>query len=216
MGLPIGFVKLNDEFQLVGILGLRPNNNVLVSPKGSWLSNYIPIGYKYFPFYAAKVEDKKVALAIAQDSGMVQENFTDSLKPFFIEKKLHPDLAQIFSILVKHQKGLQQSKTMCSILLEMDLLEPWEIALNQNDEVINIEGYYRINEQKIRNLDADNLHYLSQEGVLQIAYCQLLSMIHIRGLMKLMHNDPAVNENEIDFTLDEHSGSISMESFDNF
>jgi hypothetical protein len=42
LAMPIGFVKLDDGYQLVAITSLQRGQNLYVAPDGKWLGGYIP------------------------------------------------------------------------------------------------------------------------------------------------------------------------------
>ena len=58
LSLPLGLVKNDTSYNLVVVQGFLPGQNLLVTPQGQWVADYIPVLYRSLPFRLAKANDQ--------------------------------------------------------------------------------------------------------------------------------------------------------------
>src|SRR5690606_39363180 len=85
LAMPIGFVRSDNQYQLVAVQGLAPGKNLFVAPDGRWIGPYVPAAYRGYPFVLANTEDGKRVLCVREDSGLVSEVQGEG-EPFFDEE----------------------------------------------------------------------------------------------------------------------------------
>ena len=200
--LPMAFMR-NDkgDFTLVSVQGFQPGENALVSADGQWHSNYVPSNYRLHPFILVQNDQEQLVLCFNNTHNQIQNN--DSAEPFFTEEgELPPLIKQVFEALVERWNGLKQVQSIAKKLDELELITPWDITLQDNDDNVRVQGFFRIDEEKIAKLSADQLIELRDTGALALAYCQMISMNHLGYLLRMR---AATNEN---------TNSVSMSDLD--
>jgi len=65
------------------------------------------------------------------------------------------------------------------------LIQPWPINLQQGDQVVAVEGLFRIDEAAMNALPDEDFLKLRSTGAFAVAYAQLLSMTQLSALQKL-------------------------------
>lgn len=218
MHMPVGFIKQEDDFVPVAILGLQSGQNLFVAPDGRWIGSYIPAAYRIYPFQLANSTDGQRVLVIDDDSGLVVDSGSNEGEVFFDEDG-NPAraLQDVLDFLVQLQGYKELTQSMSAVLAGHKLIHPWPITIQSEAGERKIEGLYRIDEAALTALPEEAFADLRRAGALPIAYCQLLSMQHLQTLGKLAeaHNntgqlepDVAGGELNLDFLSD--SGTISF------
>lgn len=208
--VPIAFIPHEQSFVPVAVQGLRPEQNLFVRPDGHWIAPYVPAYYRAYPFKLASTDANQLVLCIDMESGLVGEGYSEY---FFDEQgELTKTLIDILKFQQEVYANREATQRICAVLQQNQLIEPWPITVaNANDET-EVQGLYRINEEKFNSLDIDALYDLQQAGALPVIYCQLISMQHIQNLARLAYarnNTPVVHTNK-DINLDFLSDGQSL------
>ena len=183
MYLPIGFIKQEEQFVPVSILGLQPGQNLFIAPDGRWIGGYTPAAYRGYPFQLADTADGQRVLVIDEDSGLVSDSEGE---PFFDEEGNPAQaLKDVLDFLNQVDANRKLTQHICKLLAEHLLIKPWPINLQDSEGERIVEGLYCIDETALNALPAEAFEALRQAGALPIAYCQLLSMQHIQKLGQL-------------------------------
>jgi hypothetical protein len=174
----IGFIKNDNGFETVAILGFHANKSAYVNDKGEWLAAYIPALFRVFPYNLPTNNEGIPVLCI--DSGHLdQPDSTENL--FEIDGGLAAKTAEVLNLLEHCNTGLKQTREATRRLAELNLLVPWEIELASADEkpATNLLGVYRIDENLLNDLDDTTFAGLRESGAIAIAYAQLFSLPQI-------------------------------------
>jgi hypothetical protein len=183
MHLPMGFIKQEELFIPVAILGLLPGQNLFVAPDGRWLGGYTPAAFRAYPFQLANTEDGQRVLVIDEASGLVSDTEGE---PFFDEEgNPAKALKDVLEFLSQVQSNRELTQRICAVLAKHQLIQPWPINVQGDGGERKVEGLFRIDEAAMNALPAEAFGALRQAGALPIAYCQLLSMQHIQMLARL-------------------------------
>ncbi|MDY0136422.1 MAG: SapC family protein [Thiomicrospira sp.] len=203
--IPIAFLpKPNkDGFLLTALQGLQPNQNLLIHPSGKWLIGYIPAQYRGYPFALIPEENSdRLHLCIDMDSGLLCEQLDSDCQAFFDDQGEPSDVVKrTMQFLEMCQAGRTQTQLAVDALAEHELLVPWNIVLKVSDEqTLPLQGLYKIDEKKLKQLSAESVHNLNQRGALSLAYAQLLSEHQLKNLQKLyrLHNQQQNLSEEVD------------------
>ena len=177
------------SYQLVALQGLQANHNLLIHPTNyKWLFGYVPSHYRGYPFALLKdANSDRQVLCFDTDSGLIKEAPSEDTTPFFEQNGQPTQLIKnTLQFLKLRQTGLQQTQAAVNQLSGHNLLTPWNIQLkNQQGDTTPLKGLYKIDEQKLKDLPADQLKQLAQNGSLAIAYAQLLSEARLQNLQKV-------------------------------
>lgn len=181
LSLPLAFAKNDAGYFPVVVQGFITGKNLLVNADGKWLADYVPLLYRSRPFKLAKNPSSQFILCVDEDSGLISE--TAAGYPFFAdEKALADEVNAIAAQLMQFESDRERSAQLCKLLDANGLFEPWVLQLQQEKEILNVEGMYRINEKKLNELAAEPLLEIRRLGGLVICYAQLFSMQHVQQL----------------------------------
>ncbi len=212
MGLPIGFIEDGSGgYILVAIQGLEPGRNLFVGPNRHWRGVYIPEAYRRYPFVTASTEDGTQLLCVDEDSDLVIDG-TEGERFFEEDGEPSKSLVSIQKHMTQYAVNRQTSIRFCKKFVEHKLIKPWEIKIPVEDVVQNIEGYFCIDEDALNSANADTLVDLRDSGALGAAYCQLVSMIHLRALAKLAQKGPSDSTPELNFDELDAGGSLNFDN----
>lgn len=183
MHLPIGFIKQDEQFVPVAILGLPSGQNLFVTPDGRWIGGYTPAAYRGYPFLLATTSDGQRALILDQESDLINETEGE---PFFDEDGTpSQELKGVLDFLNQVDANRIVTQHICKVLAEHLLIKPWPINVQGNEGPRKVEGFYCVDEAAMNALPSETFEALRQVGALPIVYCQLLSMQHIEMLGQL-------------------------------
>jgi hypothetical protein len=219
--MPIGFVKQEAGYQLVAIASLQPGKNLYVAPDGKWLSTYIPSALRAYPFRLLKPENaEKSVLCINEASGLVVESTEEGNAFFDDENQPTQSIKDMLNFLSEVEANLLVTEGAVNALDDADLITPWEINLKQGEEVVPVEGLFRVDEAALNKLDDEDFLAVRKAGGLALAYAQLLSMNQLAVLERLgklrgqiLEQQAAQSEaaNLTGFSLSEDEGSLMFE-----
>lgn len=206
--LPLAFVASGDAFMPVAVLGLTAQTNAFVGANGLWQESYVPAQYRGYPFLIARTEKGEQLFCVNEDSGLVGEQHNQAF--FDAEGNLSPALQKVFDFWVQVEANRVQTQRFAQALKEFDLLEPWEITV-QNEEggSYQVTGLYRVNEQRLNSLSDEVFAQVRASGVLPMLYCQLFSMQHLGKVAQKAAQRIAENESQV--TLTDQKGELDLE-----
>ena len=163
--------------QLHAILGLERDENLFVGENG-WTTRFVPALLD--PVICIDMEDTRVNT----------EQGEDVFLQFGGEA---PYLNYVKKALQTIDSGIQFDKTLYTLVQTMDLLEPVSINIKlSNVEEVTFTDYYTVNQEKLAQLDGDNLAELNQYGVLSLLYFVLSSMGNFQTLIELKNTKSAM------------------------
>ena len=219
--MPIGFVKQEAGYQLVAITSLQLGKNLYVAPDGKWLGAYIPSALRAYPFRLLKPEDaEKSILCINEASGLVVESTEEGNDFFDDENQPVQGIKDIVNLLSQVEASMLVTERAVNALADADLIAPWEINLKQGEEVVPVEGLFRVDEAALNKLDDEDFLTLRKAGGLAVAYGQLFSMSQLAVLERLGVLQGQILEQQVaqteaanltGFSLSEDEGSLSFE-----
>ena len=97
-----------------------------------------------------------------------------------------PYLQEMTSGLDRIHRGLALSKEMFAAFTALDLIDPIKLEVKLSaDEQHSLVGYYSINTDKLRLLDAPSLAGLHRAGFLESAYLLIGSLVNVQKLVHL-------------------------------
>jgi hypothetical protein len=181
LSYPIGFLKQNDEFLAVALMGIEPTRNLYIDKKGNFLANYIPALIRISPFTLATSNTSEKIICV--DETIVYGNEGE---PFFEpDGSLSEPLQKIRDFLSAFDANITHTQKAIAALNEAKLIKPWDLQIPTKSGIKRIEGLYCIDEAGLNTIDKDTLVNLRDIGALVIVYCQLISMQNIEVIGKL-------------------------------
>lgn len=187
---PIFFQKdaRTGNFFPLALLGLQPGENLFLNEHG-WDASYIPLAIRREPFLIGRqhhvedgVQKSRRVIHIDLDNPRVNRVRGESL---FLEYGGNTTyLDQVADMLEAVHQGIEQGEKFVRTLQVHGLLEPFtlEVTLN-NGETNQLKGFYTINEERLKGLDAGDLQELHEAGFLEAIYMVMASQSQMRRLI---------------------------------
>lgn len=186
--MPIGFRKTEKgRFELVGVMSLEAQQNLFVHPDGRWIGGYKPAVLRGYPFRLLPEQDgERLVLCFDDESGLRIQNVNQQGESFFAENgELSPLLAKILDFLTQYEKQRRLVQQGVDALAKQQLIIPWEIKVQDNDNVTPLEGLYRVDEAALHELPSIAFDSLNKRNAISVAYAQLFSQHRISVLSRL-------------------------------
>lgn len=201
MAFPTGFIKTEQGYNPVAVLGLGGGQNLFVTKDGRWIGGYIPAVYRSYPFRLLQSGDQQL-LCIDEASGLVIDaesaslnaesppkaaNTDEKLEHFFNDQAEPSEaLKPIVEFLTQVDRNRQATAIAVGSLDKAQLLVPWEILVKgDGGKELRLEGLYRVDELAFNGLSSQAFEELRQSSAVALAYCQMLSMQHLQLLGQL-------------------------------
>ena len=172
-------------FAPVAVLGMTGGENLFVS-KDAWAENtYVPAYARRFPFCMAKV----TANGIEQQDRLicVEKGYAGDSGEAMFDAKGEPlqRWKEIEMLLSEYEVDLERTKEMCGVLGDYGLLESFSMQATLNKGgAMQLAGMYRVDENKLGELNASQLKNLVKKGIMGRVYAHLLSMENFTGLLE--------------------------------
>ncbi|MFH1043753.1 MAG: SapC family protein [Pseudomonadota bacterium] len=168
----------------VAVLGLAGGENLFLE-HGAWDKNvYVPAYVRRYPFCMARVNLDQVEQA--DRLICVEKDFLDDKGEtmFDAEGKPLPQWQPIEKLLQEYEADLERSREMSAILSDYALLEPFSMqAQTKAGAAMNLTGMYRVGEQKMEFLNANQCKNLIKKGVMGRIYAHLISLDNFARLL---------------------------------
>lgn len=182
---PVVFRKTADgAFQPVALLGLKEGQNLFLGPEG-WDATYVPLAIERQPFLIGR-DGEALMVHMDIDSPRVGRERGEAL--FRDHGGTTDYLDRISSVLLTLHNGLEEAPRFVDALLRNDLLESFALDVELDDGSLNrLVGFYMINEERLRSLDAAALADLHRAGYLEPTYMAVASLSQVRALIERMN-----------------------------
>lgn len=205
LSMPIGFIAEGEGFTPVALMGLVPGQNLYVAADGRWLNAYIPAPYRGYPFRLGLTEQGDQLLCVDEASGLISDTLGT---PFFNEDQSpEKGVLEMLDFFVAVESNRALTRQACAVLHTHQLIQPWIIKVQDQENEQQVEGLFRIDEAALNALPAEALAEVRDANALALAYCQLLSMQHLQALGKLAHER---NEAEKALGFGQDNGTFSF------
>lgn len=211
MDTPLAFMQDEQgKYQLVAIASFINNVNVLIDQQGYFRTSYVPACYRSYPFLSALTQEGERVLCFDKASDLLTENPNEG-EAFFDEKgEISPHLKNIMTLLHNVTQNTALTQQAISTLTEYDLIAPWELSIEEQ----KIMGLYRINEEKLFKLKAEEMIKIRDCGALTLAYAQLFSMQHVIRIKELTKAF-LLSQQQTPQTLVNEKGDLDLEFLNN-
>lgn len=186
-----------DDAGPMALLGLRENENLFIDADGRWDSNaYIPAFIRRYPFVLAE----KPAGAEGDDFTVFLDEAYEGFNTSEGEALFKDDgsetevLNNAVRFLGEFQQHVGRTQWFMEQLRKHNLLEPRNMRLEKDGKVINLNGLFVVNEDRLRELDEKTTHEFLREGVFGWIYAHLLSLANIDRVSQRLSQREQVEE----------------------
>lgn len=194
LAMPIAFIAakaaegdLAPAFVPVAVQGFTQGQNLFVHPNGQWVGSYVPAAQRGHPFYMASTPDGQQVLCFDTDSGLLRtvQPGVQAEEFFGADQQPSKAVASILEFLSNVAAQQPVTARACAVLQSHGLIQPWSITLKTPEGDKPLQGLFRVDEERLNQLDGAALQELQRSGALGMAYCQLLSMQQLDALSRL-------------------------------
>lgn len=174
----------------VAQLGFQKDENLLVSPEGSWRGDYVPAHLRRYPFILGdKGESGKFAVMV-DETALVAKTEGE---PLFDEAGNPPAggiVERARNLLVKFQRELNATEAFLKPLEDHGVLVERAITIRRDDTVIGrLTGLRMIDEEKLKALDDATLAAWARSGLLGVVHAHLHSQRNWDRIVKHARTD---------------------------
>ncbi len=184
---PLMFAKdANGNFQMVALLGFEQGENLFLSGR-EWLANYKPLLIEKGPFLIGRNSqqgEETLSIHIDLDDPRVNES---EGQPVFLPHGGNTDfIDNIANVLSTIHQSQNEAGLFVQRLNELELIESFVVDIDLDGSGTHrLSGFYALNEDKLKNLDATTLGELHSNGYIELIYMMVASMSHLRDLVEL-------------------------------
>lgn len=193
LAFPTAFVAEGDGFVPVAVLSLDSVRNLFVAPDGRWLSSYVPAELRGYPFAFLNNSEGNKVLCIDSASGLLREDMSG--EPFFdAEGEVASPTRKVLEFLTAMEAQRNVTAKVCAVLMEAQVVVPWDITLKTKAGTQKINGLYKVDEGALAALSSEAFDTLRKAGAVPFAYYQILSMQNLPALGRLAEAHAAQNK----------------------
>lgn len=181
LSYPIVFIKGKDKFSAMTLMSLENNKNLFIDKDGKFIeNNYIPAHLRKYPFIFVQDND---TLHLAYDSDCQAINKKSGQALFDQDGKNTAYLDGVLKFLNDFQNTCNNMDKFIKELDDAKVLEDSTINVNNGKFIVN--GFLKVNEEKLNNLDKYILRDLVKSGAYKLAIAHLLSYNNLDKLTTL-------------------------------
>jgi len=219
MGMPVGFIELEEKFLLVTILGLRNGESLVVEESGKWLAAHLPEAYLGFPFKMMRLDAERYQVCTGEESEFIAKAAdlpagAKAWRPFFNDEgNIAEPVAELVKQMQRHATDLLAAERATAQLARYGLIRNWEITAGDEDKPVEVKGLLMIDQERLGQLDGEAMTTLRDCGALYLAYAQILSGHHMPALLRLAQlrwKEPETQE--LEFGESPDTGNISFDN----
>ena len=181
---PIVFLR-NAEAVLAPVVltGTPAGHNVYVEKSGRWNARYVPAYVRRYPFVLAQTAPDQFTVCIDEACPGLDASHGTAL--FDSSGKPSGTLQQVVSGLSEFQRQAKLTETFMQRLEAAGLLMEASGRVNVIDgRHLNLQGFWVVDEARLRALPPDTLQSLLASGELGLIYAHLLSLGNLTELVR--------------------------------
>lgn len=182
---PIVFTTNEETSTLVAITSLG-NGNLAINEEGKWITEYVPVTLRKYPFSMASVKDKpkQKVIMLDEDSPLVSKSKGKQL--FKKDGSQSELLENAIKFLADNEKQVFMTKEIVSEIVKSGILEDREISVGEGEEKkVLISGFKVVDKEKLNNLSDDILASWVRRGIISFIDLHLKSLDNINTLFQL-------------------------------
>ena len=180
---PIFFVKdANNSWMATVMLGYKEKENTFVDEKGIWAKHkYIPAHIRRYPFiFVTDNKSSQLTLGVEKDY-KIKTQKDENRKLFDKDGNNSKFLNGILGFLNQYQKDSIETSSFIKQLDEWELLEEKNAkVIVSKDEQYNINGFYVVNEEKLKHLSKKRKEELFNKNAIPLITAHLISLSNIK------------------------------------
>jgi len=181
---PIVFAKDKDNVWFASImLGYKEKQNIFVDDKGEWEKlHYIPAAIRRYPFIFIN-QEKSEDLILGIEKDYLSSDKKDESRKLFEKEDNSEFLNGVLKFLNQFQNDAKVTSNFIKQLADWDLLEEKVATIKTaSNEQYNINGFFVVNEEKMRHLSKKRKEELCEKDMIPLITAHLISLSNIQKL----------------------------------
>ncbi|MEM1369072.1 MAG: SapC family protein [Cyanobacteria bacterium P01_H01_bin.15] len=194
---PIVFTGTEDAVMPAVVLGVKNQQNLYLNPDNSWRTKYIPAFIQRYPFVFSSQDQQQFTLCLDESyAGWNQEGRGERL--FDAEGEQTQYLKTIVEFLRQYQVQFQRTQIFCKKIKELDLIEPMKVQMRIGEkEPASLTGFSVISRERLKKLNAEQVHGLFQTDELELIFRHLYSLDKFSELVEQFRSQDGSSETVI-------------------
>ena len=173
--LPILFIASGGAPSPVFLVGVRPDENLMVDENGAWIGSYVPAFLRRHPFIKGDVEGGESIVCLDETADALMGDHDG--EPLFVNGGETPLLRERIDLLNGYADAAQRTGAFGRLLVELSLLKSVTVDFKKPDGGSNaVHGLLAVDEEKLGTLPDDDYLQLRKENLLGPIYAHLLSL----------------------------------------
>jgi hypothetical protein len=170
----------------LALMGLNEGVNVFVDAEGKLINDetYLPAYVRRYPFMLARLQPESEELSLCFDptSNLVGE-YEDG-QPLFEDGKPSETTNNILKFCEEFELSAQRTVSFMNELRQSGMLMEGEVSIQPTgaEQPFVYRGFQMVNEEKLRELPAEEVHRMNQNGMLPLIMAHLFSMQLMREI----------------------------------
>lgn len=164
----------------LALMGLNEGINVFFDEEGKLLGDhYVPAYIRRYPYLLAKLQPGAEEMSLCFDpSADVLGEFSEG-EQLFVEGQPSEHTKGVLAFCEKFEEAGARTQAFVEELKKADLLMDGEVAISQQDKADQpyiYRGFGMVNQEKLRQLDAETVKNWNEIGLLPLIYAHLFSL----------------------------------------
>lgn len=180
---PIVFVKANDTFQPVAMLGLAAQQNLFMQNE-QWQALYVPRAARNYPLVLVKDKPDGDRLMVGLDESSDRVSQAEGNALFNEDGSESEFLTQRKQQMAEYVDMGMITRTFVEKLQSLELIKEQVLTLTIKGEERRINGIFLIDEAKLNELSDEVFLELRKNGYLTAIYALLMSLQHTQKLVR--------------------------------
>jgi hypothetical protein len=168
----------------LGLMGLNEGVNVFVDDEGKPHGPfYIPAYVRRYPYMLARISPDAQELSLCFDPNSDLIGQVEGV-PLFDGEKPSEHLNGILKFCEEFEVSAQRTSAFVKELVDMDLLIDGEVTIQPSDsqQPFVYRGFKMVAEDKLREMNGDQLRKINQNGILPLITAHLFSLALVREI----------------------------------
>lgn len=183
---PIVFVRAAHGLVPLALLGVRPDENLFVSPTGEWEAAYRPLFIQRYPFVTLNEGDQRLSVGFDPSCANLGEAATlpDGDRLLGDDGQPSEKFAALLKFLDRANSEFLRGEGIAKTLDEKKLLQPMSAQMSVDGGAqIELGGFEVVDVAKLDAMSIGELGLLAKTGELALIHAHLVSMRNFRKLL---------------------------------
>ena len=168
----------------LALMGLNEGVNVFIDENGKPRDPmYVPAYVRRYPYMLARLDPsaEELTLCFDPESDLIGEKEGE---PLFDGDQPSQTLTAVLKFCEDFEVAGQRTQAFMKELEAMDLLIDGEVSIQPEGaaQPFLYRGFKMVDEQKLRDMDAETLHKINQNGILPLVVAHLFSLTLMRDI----------------------------------